>query len=70
MKVLIENFNVEMEVKNGYIWFLVYDNRGGFLGSLHLNKTRLVWCDGRTQVKNGIQLDWQDFIDMAHEHAD
>ncbi len=66
MKVLIENFKVEMNVKNSYIRFMVYDNQGGFLGSLNLNKTRLVWCDGRTSLRNGVQLSWQDFVEFVH----
>ncbi len=68
MNVSIKDFNVAMELKNNGMELDVYDNNGNHLGDLVITKTRLVWCKGKTSVKNGIPISWTDFI--AYMEAD
>ena len=66
MKVGIKKFNVDMDVKNKGIEFTVYANDGTFRGDLVVSKTGLVWCEGKTQVANGVKISWDDFIDFMN----
>jgi hypothetical protein len=68
MKVLIKKFDVEMEVKNKGIEFEVRSPDGqNHLGDLVLRKSGLVWCKGRTDPENGINVPWNKFIDFAEQ---
>ncbi len=63
MKVTIKNFDVAMEVKNKGIEFEVRSANGeDHLGDVVLTKSGLTWCKGRTDVKNGIKVNWNNFI--------
>ncbi len=63
MKVSIKDFNVQMDIKTAGIELEVYDNDDTHLGDLVITKTRLIWCHGRINPKNGVAVDWQEFID-------
>lgn len=62
MQVSIKSFNVEMNVKNSGIEFEVYDNAGNFKGDCFVTKSGLIWCEGKTQKKNGVKASWDEFI--------
>lgn len=62
MKVTIKSFDVAMEVKNKGIEFEVRSPDGEHLGDVVLTKSGLVWCKGRTDPKNGVQVNWSEFI--------
>lgn len=62
MKVTIKSFDVAMEVKNKGIEFEVRSPDGDHLGDVVLTKSGLVWCKGRTDQKNGVRVNWSDFI--------
>ena len=62
MKVAIKVFDVDMQVKNNGIEFEVRDNNDDHLGDFYLTKANLIWCNGRTQKKNGKKVSWDEFI--------
>ncbi|MCA9107543.1 MAG: hypothetical protein KDA83_19155 [Planctomycetales bacterium] len=62
MKVTIKSFDVNMEVKNKGIEFEVREPDGTHIGDVVLTKSGLVWCKGRTDPKNGIKVNWKQFI--------
>ena len=62
MKVTIKRFDVEMELKNNGIELQVNDPKGPQIGDLIINKTKLIWCPGRTDLENGHQIEWKEFI--------
>ena len=62
MKVSIKDFGVDMEVKNRGIEFEVHDNNGNFKGDCYVTKSGLIWCEGRTQKRNGVKVSWDQFI--------
>ena len=66
MKVSIKNFDVAMEIKNNGIELDVYDNTG-HLGDLVVTKAKLVWCEGKTSVKKGKAIKWEDFIKYMNQ---
>ena len=66
MKVSIKDFGVDMEVKNRGIEFEVHDNAGTFKGDCYVTKSGLIWCEGKTQKKNGIRVSWDEFIDWMN----
>ncbi len=64
MKVLIKEFDVQMEVKNKGIELSVYSADGSEqLGDLVVTKTGVIWCKGRTSRKNGIKVSWNHLIE-------
>ena len=66
MKVSIKRFNVTMDVKTSGVEFEVRTPNGKtHLGDLVLTKSKLIWCPGATQPKNGHQIKWTEFIDWA-----
>ncbi len=67
MEVKIKDLGVDMEVKTKGIEFEVRDNSGGHLGDLILTSTRLIWCNGRTRRENGVNMEWEAFIDFMNE---
>ncbi len=62
MKVEIKQFNVAMELKNSGIELEVKDTQGNHRGDLIVNKTSLIWCEGRQRRENGSKISWDDFI--------
>lgn len=66
MKVNIKKFDVEMEVKNKGIEFEIRDGKGAFLGDVVLTRKGLIWCQDKTDRKNGKSVDWEDFIAWAN----
>ena len=51
-----------VDVKTSPERYKVKDSKGVLLGSLYVNQARLVWCNGRTQMSNGMPIEWEDFI--------
>ena len=66
MNVRIKQFEVEMEIKNKGIEIDV-SNAEKHLGDLYVTKTRLVWCKGKTKLKNGKKISWSKFIEMMEK---
>ncbi len=66
MKVSIKDFGVDMEVKNRGIEFEVHDNNGNFKGDCYVTKSGLIWCEGKTQKKNGIKVTWDEFVEWMN----
>ena len=67
MKVNIKKFDVKMELKTNGIEFEVRDNNDLFLGDMIINKTGLVWCEGRTTKANGVKKDWAKVIELFNK---
>lgn len=67
MKVGIKDLKVEMEIKNSGIEIEVCDNDGKHVGDLYISKTGLIWCQGKTQRKNGHSISWNKFIDSVEK---
>ena len=61
MIVKIKEFDVAMELKNNGIEIDVADTKG-HIGDLVVTKTKLTWCKGKTNRKNGKEITWSDFI--------
>jgi len=69
VKVWIKNFDVAMEVKTSGIELDIYSEDGKeHLGDLIITKTKLIWCKGKTQRKNGKQFLLNDFIKYVDEN--
>ena len=64
MKVIFKKFDVEMELKNKGIELDVCDTAGKHIGDLVVTKTKLIWCPGKTQPKNGKTITWDKFIEL------
>ena len=64
MNVEIKQFNVDMQVKTKGIELEVRDPSGAHRGDLVITKTKLIWCPGKTDPKNGHQVSWDKFIAM------
>ena len=63
MKVSIKDLSVDMEIKNNGVELDVYSADGEVhLGDLVVTKSALVWCKGRVGRKNGVKVNWEDFI--------
>ena len=50
------------EVKTTGVEFAVWDNDDTYKGKLYVTKSKLIWCKGKTQKSNGIEVPWDDFI--------
>ena len=62
MQVLIKSFNVNMDVKSSGVEFEVRSPDGKQqLGDCYLTMTGLIWCKGKTEKKNGVKINWDDF---------
>lgn len=59
------------EVKNKGICFVIRspDNTKQ-LGKLYLTKTRLIWCRGKTQRSNGVELRWNEVMELLSSDED
>ena len=65
MQVWIKKLDINMEVKSNGIEFEVRTPDGSKqLGDCYLTMTGLVWCQGKTSKKNGIQISWTNFIEI------
>jgi hypothetical protein len=64
MKVGIKQFNVEMNLKNKGMEIEVRDNDETFLGDLVVTRAGLIWCRGKQQRKQGVHVNWKDFIQI------
>ncbi len=62
MKVSIKDLSVSMEIKNTGIELDVYDTNDKHLGDLVITKSKLIWCNGKTNSQNGTVIKWNDFI--------
>jgi hypothetical protein len=60
--VKVKDFDVAMEVKNNGIELDVAGPQGEHVGDLVVTKTKLIWCKGKTNRKNGKAITWSDFI--------
>lgn len=66
MPVSIKKFDVQMDVKNNGVEFDVYDNDGTFRGDIIITKSGVIWCNGKTNRKNGVKVSWNEFIDWMN----
>jgi hypothetical protein len=64
MKVIVKDFNIDMEIKNRGIELEIKDTSGKQLGDLVIKKSQLIWCPGKTTPKYGKKLGWDKFIAM------
>ncbi len=63
MKVWIKSFDVEMQVKSNGIELEVRSTDDEQqLGDCYATMTGLIWCEGKTDKKNGVKVSWPDFI--------
>ncbi len=66
MKVKVKDFAVEMELKNNTIEFEVRDTQDKFLGDLVINKSSLIWCEGRTSRESSKKIARAKFNDFMN----
>jgi hypothetical protein len=62
MKVKIEDFGVDLDIKSRGIKVSVNDGKR-HKGNLYVTMTGLTWCVGKTSKDNGKKIEWQEFID-------
>lgn len=67
MKVHVKDMAVDMEVKTKGIEFGVWDNNDTFRGDCIVNKTGLIWCQGKTTKAKGKKVSWDEFIQWMDE---
>jgi len=71
MKVKIKEFAINMDVKSKGIEFEIRSADGASqLGDVVLTNTGLVWCKGKTDVKNGVKVSWNEFIGWMESDED
>ena len=75
MRVYIENdplFYSEIKYifsifcQNKGIEFEVRSPKDEFRGDCVITKTKIIWCEGKTDRKNGKAISWDAFIDWAN----
>jgi len=65
VNVKIKSFDVSMDVKKKGIELEIRTPNGDSqLGDCYVTMTGLVWCQGRTNKKNGIKIEWSDLINL------
>lgn len=64
MNINIKSLKAEMVLKNTGMELEVRNNKDEFLGDMVINKKGLTWCAGKTSVKNGKQVNWEEIIDF------
>ena len=65
MNVKIKSFDVNMDVKKKGIELEVRTPNGDSqLGDCYVTMTGLLWCQGKTNKKNGIKIEWSDLIKL------
>lgn len=67
MKVSIKNFSVDMVLKTKGVEFEVRDNSNNFLGDFIVTKTGVIWCEGKTDRKNGVHKTWDELIELLSQ---
>jgi hypothetical protein len=68
MKVLIQEFGLDLEVKTKGLKLEVRSPDGkNRLGDIQITKTGLIWCNGKAHT--GPKATWQEFIDWMNEDA-
>ena len=68
MKVSIKSLSVDMDVKSNGVEFEIRSPDGTtFLGDCFLTMTSLIWCNGKTEKKNGQKVKWEDFIVLMND---
>jgi hypothetical protein len=63
MNINIKSLTAEMVLKNKGMELQVRNNKDEFLGDMAINKRGMTWCPGKTSVKNGVQMNWEEIID-------
>lgn len=63
MRVYVKDMSVSMEVKNNGIEFEVRNTDDKFLGDCIVKRSGLIWCQGRTDRRNGKKVSWDEFIE-------
>jgi hypothetical protein len=58
--VTIKEFAIEQVVKNKGVCFQVDGDDGKQIGDLHVTKTGIEWCAGKTTQGKGRKLTWND----------
>ena len=66
MKVAVKSFDVEMDVKTNGIEFGIWTNQNKFIGDLIMTKTQLIWCEGKTNRKNGKKIAIEEFREFMN----
>ncbi len=67
MKVYVKDMAVNMEVKNNGLEFEVRNNDDEFLGDCIVNRSGLIWCQGKTTRAKGKKASWNEFIQWMVE---
>ena len=67
MRVSIKKFDVGMELKNNGIELDIRKPNGRRLGDVVVNKTGLIWCEGKTTPAKGVHVSWAAFIEWMEE---
>jgi hypothetical protein len=62
MKISIKKPPVSKELGNNGFDLDVYDTKGDRLGDLRIARAKLVWCHGKTSLKNGKSKTWEELI--------
>lgn len=64
MKIKIKKFEVDMELKNKGVELEVRNTKDEFLGDIVITKTGIIWCQGKTSIKNGVRKSWEEIIEI------
>lgn len=67
MNVSIKGFAVQMEVNNKGVEFEIRNTKDEHLGDIVINKSGLIWCEGRTSPKHGKRKTWEEIIEYFNE---
>ena len=66
MQVWIKSLEVDMQVKQKGIELEVRSADGkDQLGDCYATMTGLVWCKGKVQKANGVNVKWDDFVTIC-----
>jgi hypothetical protein len=65
MKISIKKLHHPLEIKNNGVEFSVDSTDGTHRGDFYVKKAGIVWCPGRTGVKNGKPISWEKLILLA-----
>jgi len=65
MKIAIKKLHHPLEIKNNGVEFSVENTNGTHRGDFYVKKSGIVWCSGRTGVKNGRKISWKKLIQLA-----
>ena len=66
MQVTIKKFDIDMPVKANGMELGVRSKDGTEqLGDCYVTMVGLIWCKGKITRKNGIQMKWEDIIEIC-----